>query len=794
MSFSRRQALLCSAVAFCLLLASTASAQQSKIHIGYVYPAGGKQGTTFEAVIAGQFLAGVNKVHISGGGVQAAITEVIRPISGAELNRLRIQLEELLARRAVVRKDFRALESFKSFKNAKTIKTDPASRDKELEELKQKYANATWTSEDEKLLGEIRRKLAGVVRRPANPAISELVVVQVTVAPDATLGQRELRVSTPMGLSNPLAFVIGQLPEFSEKPTKTITQQQSSVAKTALAPKGLRSEPEMEITLPAVVNGQILPGEVDRYRFEARKGQRVVAVASARQLIPYIADAVPGWFQAALALYDAQGKELAYNDDFRFNPDPVLFCEIPADGQYVLEIKDAIYRGREDFVYRITIGELPFVSSIFPLGCRAGTEAALELKGWNLPAESLTVDAKHKTPGVYPISVRKGDWTSPPVPFAVGGLPESLEKEPNNQPTNAQRVALPVIVNGRIDPPDEADVFCFEGRAGARIVAEVYARRLNSPLDSLLKLTDATGRQLAANDDFEDKGAGLITHHADSRLAATLPADGVYYLHLTDAQHRGGLEYGYRLRVSPPQPDFELRVVPSQLSARAGGSVPLTVYALRRDEFSGEIALALKEAPEGFRLSGAQVPAGQDQVRVTLTVPFSAPSEPVRLSLEGRAALDGREVARPVVPADDMIQAFEYRHLVPAKELIVAVSGPLGGRGAVRILSETPVKIPAGGTARIRLAVPAGALSKVSLSLSDPPEGISIKHVSPSRDAAEIVLQSDAAKVKPGLKGNLIVTATARGAKAPSKAKPKAAVRGAPLATLPAIPFEVVAP
>ena len=32
----------------------------------------------------------------------------------------------------------------------------------------------------------------------------------------------------------------------------------------------------------------------------------------------------------------------------------------------------AIYRGREDFVYRITIGELPFVTSIFPLGGRAG--------------------------------------------------------------------------------------------------------------------------------------------------------------------------------------------------------------------------------------------------------------------------------------------------------------------------------------------------------------------------------------------------------------------------------------
>jgi hypothetical protein len=39
----------------------------------------------------------------------------------------------------------------------------------------------------------------------------------------------------------------------------------------------------------------------------------------------------------------------------QFHPDPVLYYEVPADGHYDLEIKDAIYRGREDFVYRITL-------------------------------------------------------------------------------------------------------------------------------------------------------------------------------------------------------------------------------------------------------------------------------------------------------------------------------------------------------------------------------------------------------------------------------------------------------
>jgi len=49
-------------------------------------------------------------------------------------------------------------------------------------------------------------------------------------------------------------------------------------------------------------------------------------------------------------LYDADGKELAYHDDYQFHPDPVIHYVVPKDGEYAVEIRDAIYRGREDFV------------------------------------------------------------------------------------------------------------------------------------------------------------------------------------------------------------------------------------------------------------------------------------------------------------------------------------------------------------------------------------------------------------------------------------------------------------
>ena len=124
----------------------------------------------------------------------------------------------------------------------------------------------------------------------------------------------------------------------------------------------------------------------------------VVVDVRARHLIPYLADAVPGWFQAVMVLRDEAGKEVAFVDDYRFEPDPVLFYEVPEGGVYELTIRDSIYRGREDFVYRIALGEIPLVTGIFPLGGRTGDSTTVALTGWNLPETTLTVDARGDAP------------------------------------------------------------------------------------------------------------------------------------------------------------------------------------------------------------------------------------------------------------------------------------------------------------------------------------------------------------------------------------------------------------
>jgi hypothetical protein len=732
-----------------LALVPTAQAQQISPRIGYVYPAGGQQGTVVQVVIGGRALSGASALSVSGSGIQAKVLAYSRPPTPREFKDLREKLRKL----AEGPRDAAAM--------------------KEIAEIKQKLI---------------------AYSRNANPTLAETVTIEASVAADAQPGAREIRLRTAQGLSNPLAFHVGQLAEVNKKDASYFAASPGRKPSRIFQQTSAASPyPEMSLTLPATVNGQILPGQVDRYRFPARQGQQLVFAVRARDLIPYLADAVPGWFQATLALHDAAGNEVAYNDDYRFQPDPVLFCTIPRDGDYVLTIKDALFRGREDFVYRITVGELPFVTSIFPLGGRAGTQTTVKLEGWNLPQSTLVVDARNNRPGTLSLGVGSEGRQSNQVPFAVDTLPECLEQEPNNDHATAQRLTLPIIVNGRIDRPGDQDVFRFEGRAGQEIVAEVQARRLNSPLDSVLKLTDSTGRQLAYNDDQADKGSGLHTHHADSLLRFTLPADGTYYLHLGDAQRQGGSSHAYRLRISEPRPDFQLRVVPSTLNGRPGLCVPITVYALRRDGFTGEIALALKDAPQGFALSGARVPANQDSVRLTLTIPPNSRDEPCRINLEGRALIQGEEVCRPTVPAEDMEQAFYFHHLVPAQSLMVIAAGRGTGSTSLNLQVKEPVKLPAGGTASVHFSLPRGPfLKQLQLALKEPPDGITIQKVSLTGEGVTIALQADAAKVKPGLKGNLIVEAFMEGAPNARPSKPRMNRQRPSLGTLPAIPFDIV--
>ena len=262
--------------------------------------------------------------------------------------------------------------------------------------------------------------------------------------------------------------------------------------------------------MPVLVNGWVLSSETHAFRFNAKSGQKIVCRVQSQEINPMMANAVPGWPQMVLTLFDDRdGRQLAYDDRFRFKPDPVIICDIPHDGTYRIEIRDSLFRGRENFIYRLSIGALPLLTDIFPLGGSTTKPCCVSLTGVNLPGSSLAVTPTR--PGdILPVAV-KSSLLSNSLPFQLDDLPEVVCSE---SPA-PQRIAVPAIVNGRITRAGQEDVLTFHAAAREELVFEVFARRLDSPLDSVLTLTDAKGNRLAQNDDFIDDRFPLLTHQAE---------------------------------------------------------------------------------------------------------------------------------------------------------------------------------------------------------------------------------------------------------------------------------------
>ena len=89
----------------------------------------------------------------------------------------------------------------------------------------------------------------------------------------------------------------------------------------------------------------------------------------------------------------------------------------------------------------------------------------------------------------------------------------------------------------------------------------------------------------------DDGGPG---YGKDSLLHFTAPADGEYVVRLRDVRGLKGEDYAYRLTVRPPSPDFRLSVRPRNPNVPAGGRIPVTVTALRLDDFDGPIEVTVE--------------------------------------------------------------------------------------------------------------------------------------------------------------------------------------------------------
>ncbi|HCU88070.1 MAG TPA: hypothetical protein DGP39_11115, partial [Verrucomicrobiales bacterium] len=80
----------------------------------------------------------------------------------------------------------------------------------------------------------------------------------------------------------------------------------------------------------------------------------------------------------------------------------------------------------------------------------------------------------------------------------ISDFPNALEKEPNDSRTTATPITgtLPLAFNGIIEKPGDQDWFKFTAKRGQRFGVRMYARKLRSPLDSVMNIYNAAGSSL----------------------------------------------------------------------------------------------------------------------------------------------------------------------------------------------------------------------------------------------------------------------------------------------------------
>jgi hypothetical protein len=264
----------------------------------------------------------------------------------------------------------------------------------------------------------------------------------LTVAKDAALGLREIRAVTPQGVSSIGIVVI--------VPDSVVVEADDSAND---GPS--RAQP---LELPVVVSGTIGKVEdVDWYSISARAGQRITFSLWGNRLENKIHD-LQTHLDPIIQLHDAQGRELAVNDNHDF-ADPMLSYEFKETGTYLIQVRDTTYAGNANWVYVQAIAlEVP-----------ADTQLGLQ---------------------TFPLPTAQG--TAPPVPLVVTDLPLAVETDDSPADSDqAQALSLPVALSGQLAEVNDLDGFRIEAKKGTLYAFEVVARRAGAATDPVLRVLDS---------------------------------------------------------------------------------------------------------------------------------------------------------------------------------------------------------------------------------------------------------------------------------------------------------------
>jgi hypothetical protein len=531
----------------------------------------------------------------------------------------------------------------------------------------------------------------GVTVKDFKPTGANKAQATFVIAPDAAPGPRQVRVvGGAHGLTTYRAFYVGTMPEVVEK-----------------EPNNAPDVAQL-VTLPVVVNGKVDPAlDIDCYSFDAKAGQRVVAAVHAHGMDSrFRTRGNNGFLDTSLELLDAKGKVLASAEDV-LGLDPVIEYVIPTEGRYTLRVQAMNFEGAPGATYRLTVGDVAIPAAVFPAGAKRGTSVEVAFTGFNVPQNArktiVAPGAANPWQTVQPdFALTNGH----DLPFLTGEYAEVIETEPNDarEKANVLPFKFPadgVTVNGRFDKPNDADWYRVSLKKGEGFVLEIAAQRhLRSPVDTVVAVFDAAGKQLADNDD----GAffsGQCEHDypsADSRLEFTAPADGEYFIRVTDQSGVTGPRAIYRLTVAPLVPDFRLHQWPDAVPVWGPGTSSCFVIQVQRwGGLKGDISLRIEGLPPGWK--GSAGVAGEatyyaprqglnQKVLLTITAPADAKvGDVAAFRVVGRAERGGKVIEREAYPQTLLGSSHTDRmHLRYSQVSRAAVAPPLDSR------LETPTK------------------------------------------------------------------------------------------------------
>lgn len=293
-------------------------------------------------------------------------------------------------------------------------------------------------------------------------AKSEEAWVQLTAANDVARGPYEISVVGSGGESGTIKIHVDSLPQIMETETNVIE------------------------ALPINVWGTLDPmGDSDPIQFEAKAGQPLIFDVSAKSM--------GSKANAVLTLFNGQGKVLASNNDFD-RGDPLLVHTFAEAGRYSIQVSELMLGASADHFYRLSIGEFPYVTGVYPLSVSTNAETEIELVGYNLPAERKVKIKPEKTGELdVPIDLEKLR-SRRALKVLVTDMSELAEVEPNASPYAATKITVPCAVAGRISTKEDVDVFGFDAKAGQRLIIETTAAQRGSPVDTKIEVLHADGQ------------------------------------------------------------------------------------------------------------------------------------------------------------------------------------------------------------------------------------------------------------------------------------------------------------